>query len=472
MSENPGRKFVEWFKSRFGLETSVLRPVPEYSMNPLYWLGALTVIAFGLQVLTGLLMMIYYVPTTDQAYSSTLFIIKYVPLGWLLETVHLYGAYAMILLAFLHLFRGYFVSAQKRPREMMWVIGMLMGLTVLGFGLTGYLLPWTVVSKSATDVSIGMLSFLPAQIGPIVTFLVAGDGSSAGELTRFFDLHIVVLPAGLLSLLALKMYMFEAHGAAEPVNGAKKESKDIPWFPTVYLYFAMLGAVFVGVIFVAAAMFPITLPAEFTPQAASNYVAQPEWYLLWMYQVLKFSFFEGSGIYLALGAVTIVALGLTLLPFIDRGSQRNPFSRPLYTTIGLILIAELLVLTVWGYLTPGQIIPDSQAILVNGGVAIAVAAVSLFMFRMRRKNSKKAMTTKKSPLRAMALPFTNRSVTAVFMIPLISGSVCFANIVGSLTSVPINTFFVAVNFAVLLGSFYAMARIMRNLTLAQNRSPS
>ena len=224
MTESPGRKFVEWFKDRFGLKISVLRPVPEYSMNPLYWLGALTAIAFGLQVLTGLLMLIYYVPTTDQAYSSTLFIMKYVPLGGLLETVHLYGAYAMILLAFLHLFRGYFASVQKRPREMMWVIGMLMGLTVMAFGLTGYLLPWTVVSKSATDVSIGMLSFLPAQIGPIVTFLIAGSGTGAGELTRFFDLHIIVLPAALLSLLALKLYMFEAHGAAEPVSGRKKKS--------------------------------------------------------------------------------------------------------------------------------------------------------------------------------------------------------------------------------------------------------
>ena len=83
----------------------------------------------------------------------------------------------MILLTFLHLFRGYFASVQKKPREMMWVTGMLMGLTVMGLGLTGYLLPWTVVSKSGTDVSIGMLSFLPAQIGPILTYLIAGSGS-------------------------------------------------------------------------------------------------------------------------------------------------------------------------------------------------------------------------------------------------------------------------------------------------------
>jgi quinol-cytochrome oxidoreductase complex cytochrome b subunit len=473
MTENPGRKFVEWVKDRIGLKISVLRPVPEYSMNPLYWLGALTAIAFGLQVLTGLLMLIYYVPTTDQAYSSTLFIIKYVPLGSLLETVHLYGAYAMILLAFLHLFRGYFASVQKRPREMMWVIGMLMGLIVMAFGLTGYLLPWTVVSKSATDVSIGMLSFLPAQIGPIVTFLIAGSGTGAGELTRFFDLHIVVLPAALLSLLALKLYMFEAHGAAEPVSSAAKEkSKDIPWFPTVYLYFAMIGALFVAVLFVVAAMFPVSLPAEFTPQAASNTVAQPDWYFLWMYQILKFKSFEGSGIYFALGVVTLAALGISLLPFIDRGSERNPLLRPIYTTVGVIIIAELLVLTVWGYLTPGQIIPDSEAILVNDGVAVVIAGISLFMFRPRRKDSKQEMAPKKSRFRAIALPFTNRSVTAVFLIPLGAGSVSFANVVGSLTAGQINTLVVLVNFSVLVISFYAMARMMRNLSLAQSRSLS
>jgi len=463
MTQNPGRRFVEWFKDRFGLQTNVLRPVPEYTMNPLYWLGALTVIAFGVQVLTGLLMLIYYVPTTDQAYSSTVFIIKVVPLGWLLETVHLYGAYAMILLTFLHLFRGYFSSVQKKPREMMWVIGMLMGLTVMGFGLTGYLLPWTVVSKSATDVSIGMLSFLPAQIGPILTFLVAGSGSGAAELTRFFDLHIIVLPAGLLSLLALKLYMFEAHGAAEPPEVSKKSSKEIPWFPTVYLYFAMIGAVFAAIIFVAAAMFPINLPAEYTAQAASNYVAQPEWYFLWMYQVLKVQSFEGSGIYFALGGVTAVAIGLALLPFLDRGSQRNPKFRPLYTTLGLIMIAEVLTLTIWGYFSPGQIIPDSQAVIVNGGVAIGVAVVSLFIFRSKLK------VPIKFPLHAMALPFRNRSITALFMIPLIAGSVCFANLVGSLTTDPVNPFLAIIDFVVLFGSFLTMARMMRNLTLQRER---
>ena len=143
----------------------------------------------------------------------------------------------------------------------------------------------------------------------------------------------MVLPAALLSLLALKLYMFEAHGASEPVSGAKSE-KDVPWFPTVYLYFAMIGSVFVAFILVASSLFPLNLPAEYSAAAAAGYTPQPEWYFLWVYQLLKFASFEGSGIYYALGAVTVLLAGFVVLPFIDRGTSRNPFSRPLYTTVG------------------------------------------------------------------------------------------------------------------------------------------
>jgi len=464
MSENPGRRFVEWFKTQFGLRTNVLRPVPEYSMNPLYWLGALTAMAFGLQALTGLLMLIYYVPTVDQAWSTTNYIFQSVPLGQLLESIHLYGAYAMILLALLHLFRGYFSSVQKQPRQMMWIIGMMMGLSVLGFGLTGYLLPWTVVSKSATDVSIGMLSFLPAQIGPIITFLIAGDGSSAAELARFFDLHIIVLPAAMLSLLALKMFLFEAHGPAQPVSGPK-ESKEIPWFPSVYLYFAMLGAVFVAVIIMAASLFPISLPAQFTSASASNYVAQPEWYFLWMYQILKFASFEGNGIYNALGLVTLVILVLALLPFLDRGLERNPRARPIYVTLGLVAISELAVLTVWGYLTPGQVISDTNAIVVLGVTALGVGLVCGYAFRSRVLRW--SFSFGRRLVRMVELPFSNRWMTSVFLVFLGLASVAFANTVGFLSSGAVQPQGFAVNLAVLSASFYVMLRILRNLAVSQ-----
>lgn len=457
-------KISQWFESRLGLKATVLTPVPEYSLNPFYWLGALTVIAFILQAFTGLLMLIYYVPTTDLAYASTIYIIKTVPLGWLIETVHLYGAYAMILLAFLHMFRGYFVSVQKKPREMMWVIGMLMGLIVLMFGLTGYLLPWTVVSKSATDVSVGMLSFLPAEIGPVLTFLLAGTGSNSAELSRFFDLHIVVLPAVLLVLLVVKMYMFEVHGAAEPPTGPSR-SKKIPWFPNVFLYFSMIGSVFVAVVLVASALFPLSPSVEFTPLAASTYVPQPEWYFLWLYQVLKFVSFEGEGIYYALGGVTVILALFILLPFMDRGATRDAASRPLYTTIGLVLIAELVTLTVWGYFTPGQVIPDLQAIVIIVEVALVIAIMSALTYRMRSKM--RGLTVTGSRLRIMALPFTHTKITALFVVLLMLGSVSLAGLVSSLATGSMYSAVTSLNLIILLSSFYFMARIVRTLTLKQ-----
>ena len=464
------RAILDWLDSRIGLKATVLRPVPEYSLNPLYWLGALTVIVFLVQGVTGFLILIYYMPTVEQAYSSTQYIMQSVPLGWLLETVHMYSAYAMILLAFLHMVRGYFVSAHKKPRELMWVAGMLMGLIVLALGLTGYLLPWTVVSKSATDVSVGMLGFLPVQLGEILTFLIVGPGGSAGELHRFFELHIIVLPAALLVLLGIKMYMFEVHGAAKPVSDSPVDSRDAPWFPRVVLYFAIMGCVFVAFILGASALFPLSLPPEFSPAAAASLVPQPEWYFLWMYQVLKFASFEGSGIYYALALFTLILLVLVFLPFIDRGTERNPASRRLYTVVGIVGIAELLALTVWGYFTPGEVIPDSQGLTVMLGIAVAISIMAFLTFRARRSFDR---TVKPgdgfSAKTLVAQPFKNRALTGFFVLLLAIASVSLATIVNvSLDGASDATLFVGAT-AVFAVCMLMMGRTLRALTSRNSR---
>jgi quinol-cytochrome oxidoreductase complex cytochrome b subunit len=411
----------------------MLRPGPDYSLNLFYWLGALMVMAFILQGITGLLMLLYYTPTVTQAYSSTLFIVRYVPLGNLIETTHLYSAYAMILLAFMHLMRGYFVSVQKRPRELMWIVGMLMGLVVLAFGLTGYLLPWTVVSKSATDVTIGMISFMPGQLGPALKFLIAGPGSDAAELARFFDLHVVLLPAVFLILLVFKMYMFEIHGAAEPATGVKGPVRDIPWFPNIFLYFAMLSAIFLALLIGISVVFPISLPPEFTPAAASGYTPQPEWYFLWIYQILKFSAFEGSWITVPLGLTTLLLLLLITLPFLDRRKERNPSRRPIYTTIGVIAVLEVVVLTVWGYFTPGQVIPDLDAAIITSGVAVVIAIISWITYRTR-KQAALGLIRGRSFAAFMGTPFHAPTLTGVFVILLAVSSVSFATFVNVVAS--------------------------------------
>ena len=362
----------------------MLRPVPEYAINPFYWLGALTVVAFVIQAVTGMVMMLYYVPSPIEAFPSTQYIFGQVYYGRFLESVHLYTAYAMIMLAFMHMMRDYFVSVYKKPREMMWIVGMVMGFVTLGFGFTGYLLPWTVVSKSATDVGIGMIDALPAQISSFLSFLVVGAGGDATELLRFYDLHVIVLPAVLLVLLTIKMYMLESHGIAEPVTGvvSREKKRTLPIFPDVSLYLLELAAVFGSAMLLISVIFPLSLPPQYSPQLAAQFTPQPDWYFLWIYQIVKISIFEGPGLPVAMSLVTLLFIVLFLLPFIDRNEKRRLIDRPVFVTIGVIFVAELITLAYWGSVTPGQIIPVEQAALVLGGTALIIALVSFGAYRI------------------------------------------------------------------------------------------
>ena len=379
-NHNATSRLAKWLDTRLGLSYPLLRPVPAYAINPFYWLGALPVVAFLIQGVTGVIMMLYYVPSPNVAYTSTQYIFERVYYGRFLETVHLYTAYAMIMLAFMHMMRDYFVSAHKKPREVMWIVGMIMGFVTLGFGFTGYLLPWTVVSKSATDVGVGMIDALPPQISSLVSFLVVGAGGDATELLRFYDLHVVVLPAVFLALLTIKLYMLEVHGISEPTG--LKDTEQVAIFPDVTIYLMELAAMFGAAMLMISVLFPLTLPAPYTPASASQSVPQPDWYFLWIYQILKISVFEGPSLPVALGIVTFVFILLVLLPFIDRGSTRAIKERPIFVTLGLIFIGEIIVLAFWGLMTPGQIIPFGQALLVLGGTAILIGVISLGAFRL------------------------------------------------------------------------------------------
>ena len=459
-------KIVNWVDERIGFTNTMLRPAPSYTMNPLHWLGALAIMTFSLQVLTGFLMLLYYVPTPQQAYATTMFIMRNVPFGHVIETIHVYGAYAMILLAFLHMMHGYFSSAYKRPRELMWIVGMLMGFTTLGSGLTGYLLPWTVLSKSATDVSIGMINLMPPNIGNIIKYLATGTGSDAEELTRFFVLHILMIPTVLLLLFAGKMYMFEIHGASEPPSQSSQEVKFYPWFPRVLLYFAMIGSVYLSLLIAASVVFPLSLPPEYSMSAAQHYTAQPDWYFLAVYQVLKFAIFEGNNEPVAMVLVTMAAILMALLPFIDRSEKRPTTQRPLFSTFGIIIIVELIVLTVWGYLTPGQTIENPQALLGTGLPALATAVTVWLVWRRRKADDESrriSKPTRSGALKLLATPLKTPLLTVVFILLLLVGSLSFASFVNSLIAIESQTVLLIVSVTVLVTSFTAMTLIVKGL---------
>jgi ubiquinol-cytochrome c reductase cytochrome b subunit len=394
---------VQWFDTRLGLSNPLFRPIPQYAINPFYWLGALAVTAFVIQGVTGVIMMLYYVPSPADAYSSTQYIFNSVPYGRFLETVHLYTAYAMIMLSFMHMMRGYFVSVQKKPREVMWVVGMLMGFVTLGFGFTGYLLPWTVVSKSATDVGTGIIDALPAGISSFLSFLIVGAGGDATTLLRFYDLHIIVLPAVLLVLLAAKMYMLETHGISDPItNVTEKNRRLIPVFPDATFYLLELAALFGAGMLVISLLFPLSLPPQFTPALAAAYKPQPDWYFLWIYQIVKISAFETAGLPVALSAVTVILILFVILPFIDRSEKKRFIDRPIFTSLGAVFVAELVTLTYWGLVTPGQVISNEQAALVLGGIAGAVVGGTFLLHDLlyRRAKSKLLIRAPSSSLRS------------------------------------------------------------------------
>ena len=415
-------RLAGWISSRTGLTYPLLRPVPEYSLNPFYWLGALSVVAFIIQGITGVIMMLYYIPSPTSAYATTKYIFQSVYFGQFLETIHLYTAYAMIMLAFMHMMRGYFVSVHKRPREVMWVVGMLMGFVTLGFGFTGYLLPWTVVSKAGTDVGIGMMAVLPPPLASLATFLIVGAGGDATELLRFYDLHVVVLPAVLLGLLVAKMYMLETHGVAEPVTGKLTEriKRTLPIFPDVTVYLLEFAAIFgVGMLLVSV-LFPIQLAPEYTPTAAGAIAAQPDWYFLWIYQILKISAYEKAGIPVALTFVAAVLGALVVLPFIDRGDNRRILERPKFVIVGAIFIAELIVLAVWGLLTPGEGISNLEAVEVLGGTALIVSLALAGAYATARPTPRSETTisspsapARGPPLRVREEKWTGATMTAL-----------------------------------------------------------
>lgn len=227
-----------------------------------------------------------------------------------------------------------------------------------------------------------MIAALPTPIANLANFLVVGTGGTAAELLRFYDLHVIVLPAVLLALLAVKMMMLETHGVAEPVTGKLTErlKKTLPIFPDVTVYLVELAVIFgVGMLLISA-LFPIQLGPEYTPQAAAAIAAQPDWYFLWLYQILKINIFETAGLPVALTFVSAIFIVLILLPFIDRGNDRRIIDRPKFVILGAIFTAELVVLAAWGLVTPGRIIPNLTAVEVLGGTALVVTLALLGVY--------------------------------------------------------------------------------------------
>jgi quinol-cytochrome oxidoreductase complex cytochrome b subunit len=209
-------KVYDWFNERLALGTiysTVLdRNIPK--VNWWFTLGSASLFLFTIQALTGILLSVYYVPSPDHAYDSIQFIMNGVPYGWLIRGIHHWGATLMVIVVFAHMLRTFYFAAYKYPRELTWMTGVVLLLSTLGMGFTGYLLPWNQKAYWATTVGTQIPGTVPF-IGPYLTQILRGGGDlSAVTLARFFSVHIWVLPAVIGLMIGVHMYLIIRLGIA------------------------------------------------------------------------------------------------------------------------------------------------------------------------------------------------------------------------------------------------------------------
>jgi quinol-cytochrome oxidoreductase complex cytochrome b subunit len=396
-----------FIEDRSGMPKWALRPQPDFTFKPSYWTGAFVVNAFLYQVISGLLLLLYYQPSVNPTYTpcgqpsgtlsvapaawcSTYYVVHSVPMGELLLSTHLYGAYAMIFLAIVHFYRGYYLGVYKSPREFSWMVGTLLLLATLGMGFTGYVLPYTQIAYNATNVGLVLALRLPTA-GNILGPFILADGTSQGLLSRMFAAHVLLIPLALGALLYAHIALFESHGIAPPATSDplqrrrfthEEDKKHVPFMPTIFFYITKWALCYIGLLIGIAALWPWDLPTYVGNLAAVQSVTEPDWYFLWTFKIVDFA---GVTPVLAVAITNVIIIYVLLLPFLDRSKRTHPRDRPIFLMIGNFLLGFFILTTVWGGLTPGQQIdPMTVAWRLVPIAVVNVLIVTVFYWRYQK----------------------------------------------------------------------------------------
>jgi cytochrome b6 len=350
---------VNWLDERVPLTAAIKfagkKEVPVHRHSIWYYMGGIAALFMGIQFLTGFLLMFHYVPTFEGAYASVQAINMQVPFGWLIRSMHSWGANLFILVLFIHMFSTYFMKAYRAPREFTWLSGLgLVGLAMV-FGFTGYMLPMDEIAYFATKVGVDVAGEAPF-IGAFVAEFVRG-GSEIGQVTmnRFFSLHVIALPAAMLGLFGLHAMLIQLQGISEPESIQKKKLEDRRYekfFPDfikkdVFVWFAVL-VVFMLIV----TMMPWGLGPQVDAAAMAPIGIKPEWYFLSQFQALKLFpakilFFDG--VHVAMVAIGAAFGSLAIVPLLD-SQGKNRFISKFATVYGIIFLIGWLFLTIWGWM--------------------------------------------------------------------------------------------------------------------------
>jgi ubiquinol-cytochrome c reductase cytochrome b subunit len=324
------KHFNRWLRQRLPVDDWSLKCyfLPR-NLNLWYLFGSLALVVFGLQILTGIFLTMHYTPTAKEAFASVQHIMREVNYGWLIRYCHTTGASFLFIVIYLHMFRSLLYGSYLRPRELVWLLGMLLYLAMLAEAFMGYLLPWGQMSYWGAQVITSLFSAIPL-IGDNLVIWVRGDYAVAdATLHRFFALHSVAIPMLMMFLVRLHLKALHHVGANNPTGIEQNAASRIPFHP-YYTYQDLWGiAVFLIVFSLVVFFLPETfleasnaLPAN--PLQTPNHIA-PMWYMTPFYAMLRAIPAKGLGVSAMACAIAL----LFVLPWLDRSSIRAIAKRSL-----------------------------------------------------------------------------------------------------------------------------------------------
>lgn len=360
------KRLLAFLEERVGLSVLIElgrhKRVPIHRHSIWYYMGGMSLFLFGIQVATGILLLLYYRPSADQAFESVQFIMTRVQFGWLVRSMHSWSANLLIFVLLLHLGSVFFMKAYRRPREVTWLTGcVLLGL-MLAFGFSGYLLPWNKLAFFATQVGTEVAGAVPLVGTFLLKLLRGGEQVTGGTLTRFYGFHVAVLPAMVTALLGLHLLLVQKHGMSEPPGVIKERQRtgapgrSMPFLPHFALRDAIGWCAALAILAALAAVFPWELGEKADPFAPAPAGIRPEWYFCWMFQLLKLlpgHILGIEGELFGIFGIGLIGLGLVLVPFIDTTPEPGDMRSRLVSALGVLVILVVIALTAMVYLSAG-----------------------------------------------------------------------------------------------------------------------
>ena len=334
-----------WARERIPFDWNHLKhitsePIPRHLKKWWFCVGGTPLYLFFIQIITGIALTFYYVPEPGKAYESVRHITEAVPFGWWIRGIHRWSAELMVVAVILHMMRVFFTGAYRKPREINWIIGMGLLITVLTFGFTGYSLIYNQLSYWAAVVGTNIAAAVPVAGPYLAGFMRGGPVISANTLTRFYVLHIGILPTTAFALLALHIFFIRIHGVSEfidPNDEAAKKDRFFPFFPDHFLTEVALGVFLIFLVSQLAIIFPAQMGDPANPAVTPEHI-KPEWYFYPVFHWLKMFSFE-AGI---IGAILVVII-MFAWPWVDAAIERCSPGRDISVYVGIAAVVTMTI---------------------------------------------------------------------------------------------------------------------------------